>query len=138
MRPASCGDAQSAVPRVPKFRLPHGKILAADHGKSEKPQAKPERQPDYRPELGAVEGLARCAQSEAQHNCAEREQADRSLGGDDQMNLFPQRGEYLDCNFLNAASGSLVTPRVRRLKRNPLDKKEFLMTFVLPDRKAAK
>jgi len=41
------------------------------------------------------------------------------------MNLFPQRGEYLDCNFLNAASGSLVTPRVRRLKRNPLDKKGF-------------
>ena len=45
------------------------------------------------------------------------------------MNLFPQRGEYLDCNFLNAAIGSLIAPRVRHLRRNPLDKKEFLTTL---------
>jgi len=88
--------------------------------------------------LARLKALRGARSRKRQHNCAEREQADRSLGGDDQMNLFPQRGKYLDCNFLNAASGSLVTPRVRRLKRNPLDKKEFLMTFVLPDRRAAK
>jgi len=54
------------------------------------------------------------------------------------MNLFPQRGEYLDCNFLNAAIGSLIAPRVRHLRRNPLDKKGIFDDFVLPDRKAAK
>jgi len=45
------------------------------------------------------------------------------------MNLFPQRGEYLDCNFLNAAIGASLRRACVTSGAIHWTKKEFLTTL---------